>query len=143
MSLNDPQWGKRPGREGPPDLDELWRNFNRKLDSLFGRRGGGDGERPPSPGRKFGGAGLLLLLVVAVWLGIALATTFLLQLVLANAAGYTWMIAPTAVAFVVLVWPDFGDTRRAVGPGGGPATTEVPQAAPSDAGLSGSAQGRE
>jgi membrane protease subunit HflK len=68
MSLNDPQWGKRPGREGPPDLDELWRNFNRKLDSLFGRRGGGDGERPPSPGRKFGGAGLLLLLVVAVWL---------------------------------------------------------------------------
>ncbi|MCI3952278.1 MAG: HflK protein, partial [Burkholderiales bacterium] len=69
MSLNDPQWGKRPGREGPPDLDELWRNFNRKLDGLFGRRGGGgDGERPPSAGRRFGGAGLLALLIVAVWL---------------------------------------------------------------------------
>ena len=68
MSLNDPQWGKRPGREGPPDLDELWRSFNRKLDSLFGRRGGGDGDRPPSAGRKFGGAGLLLVLIVAVWL---------------------------------------------------------------------------
>ncbi|HEX6006306.1 MAG TPA: FtsH protease activity modulator HflK [Burkholderiales bacterium] len=70
MSLNDPQWGKRPGREGPPDLDELWRNFNRKLDGLFGRRGGGsgDGERPPSAGRRFGGAGMLLILIVAVWL---------------------------------------------------------------------------
>ena len=68
MSLNDPQWGKRPGREGPPDLDELWRNFNRKLDGLFGRRGGGDGDKPPSAGRRFGGAGLLLSLIVAVWL---------------------------------------------------------------------------
>jgi membrane protease subunit HflK len=69
MSLNDPQWGKRPGREGPPDLDELWRNFNRKLDALFGRRGGGgNGERPPSGGRRFGGAGLLLGLIAAVWL---------------------------------------------------------------------------
>ena len=69
MSLNDPQWGKRPGREGPPDLEELWRNFNRKLDGLFGRRGGsGNGERPPSGGRRFGGAGLLLGLIAAVWL---------------------------------------------------------------------------
>jgi len=70
MSLNDPQWGKRPGREGPPDLDELWRNFNRRLDGLFGRRGGGsgDGERPPSTGRRFGGAGLLAALIVVVWL---------------------------------------------------------------------------
>ena len=68
MSLNDPQWGKRPNREGPPDLDELWRNFNRKLDGLFGRRGGGDGEPPPTGGRRFGGAGLLLGLIVIVWL---------------------------------------------------------------------------
>ena len=37
MSLNDPQWGRRPG-QGPPDLDELWRDFNRKLNGLFGRR---------------------------------------------------------------------------------------------------------
>jgi membrane protease subunit HflK len=68
MSLNDPQWGKRPNREGPPDLDELWRNFNRKLDGLFGRRGGGNGEPPPTTGRRFGGAGLLLGLIVIVWL---------------------------------------------------------------------------
>jgi membrane protease subunit HflK len=68
MSLNDPNWGRRPN-QGPPDLDEIWRDFNRKLGGLFGRRGGG-GEDPQGPdARKVGGgAGLLLGLVVAVWL---------------------------------------------------------------------------
>ena len=41
MSLNDPQWGKRGngsgGGGGPPDLDEIWRNVNRRLSELFGR----------------------------------------------------------------------------------------------------------
>ena len=72
MSLNDPQWGRRPGgNQGPPDLEELWRNFTRKLDGLFGRKGGGDGDRPAGPGggrMGGGGAGLLLGLIVAVWL---------------------------------------------------------------------------
>ncbi len=71
MSLNDPQWGKRSGSQGPPDLDELWRNFNRKLDGLFGRRGGGgNGSGPGGPDAKRvgGGAGLLLGLVVAIWI---------------------------------------------------------------------------
>jgi modulator of FtsH protease HflK len=73
MSLNDPQWGRRPGggNQGPPDLEELWRNFNRKLEGLFGRRGGGTGE-PPGPGvsgpRRLGGIGLLIALVVVIWL---------------------------------------------------------------------------
>jgi len=71
MSLNDPQWGRRPGggREGPPDLEELWRNFNRKLEGMFGRRGGGDGQ-PPGGGtsRNIGGAGLLAALIIVVWL---------------------------------------------------------------------------
>ena len=69
MSLNDPQWGRRPS-QGPPDLDELWRDFNRKLSGLFGRRGGGDGtETPePKPRRIGGGAGLLLGLIFVVWL---------------------------------------------------------------------------
>src|SRR5687768_15007401 len=71
MSLNDPQWGRRPGgggNQGPPDLEELWRNFNRRLEGLFGRRGGGDapgsGARGP---RRFGGIGLLAILIVVVW----------------------------------------------------------------------------
>jgi membrane protease subunit HflK len=70
MSLNDPQWGKR-GRGGPPDLDEIWRNFNRRLNDLFGRREPGDagdiGE-PPRPRLPLGGAGLLAILVLLVWL---------------------------------------------------------------------------
>ena len=69
MSINDPQWGRRPG-QGPPDLDEIWREFNRKLNSLFGRRGGGGGEEPRGPGiKRFGGgAGILVGLIFAVWL---------------------------------------------------------------------------
>jgi membrane protease subunit HflK len=68
MSLNDPQWGRRPG-QGPPDLDEIWRDFNKKLNALFGRRGGGGGDAPQGPSvKKFGGgAGLLLGLIFLVW----------------------------------------------------------------------------
>src|SRR5690349_12405940 len=66
MSLNDPQWGKRPN-QGPPDLDEIWRDFNRKLSGLFGGRGGGSEPSGPD-GKAFGGgAGLLLGLILAVW----------------------------------------------------------------------------
>jgi len=72
MSLNDPQWGKRgSGNEGPPDLDEMWRNFNRKLNALFGKRGGGgsdQGGEPPSMRQLGGGAGLIFLVVVVAWL---------------------------------------------------------------------------
>ena len=70
MSLNDPQWGRRPGpNQGPPDLEELWRRFNRKLDALFGRRapGGGKGGEPVSPRRLGGGFGLLIGLIVIAW----------------------------------------------------------------------------
>ena len=67
MALNDPQWGRRPG-QGPPDLDEIWREFNKKLNALFGRRGGGEGPQGPGVKRFGGGAGMLLGLVVLVWL---------------------------------------------------------------------------
>jgi membrane protease subunit HflK len=68
MSLNDPQWGKRGG-DGPPDLDELLRNLNSRLNGLFGRRGSSGGEPPASSGRPIGnGAWLLVALVVLVWL---------------------------------------------------------------------------
>jgi membrane protease subunit HflK len=75
MSLNDPNWGRGSrgpgGNQGPPDLDELWRNFNRKLNDLFGGRRGGGGDIPPAPpsGRMLGGgAGVLVALVLAIWL---------------------------------------------------------------------------
>src|SRR5712692_897093 len=81
MSLNDPNWGRGGsrgpqgsggGNQGPPDLDELWRSFNRRLSELFGRRRrGGGGDQPPGPpsGRALGGgAGLIVALAIAVWL---------------------------------------------------------------------------
>ncbi len=78
MSLNDPQWGRGGGsrgpgggNQGPPDLDELWRNFNRRINDLFGRRRGGGAEEPPRPPsnlRLGGGAGLIGGLILAIWL---------------------------------------------------------------------------
>jgi len=78
MSLNDPNWGRGNrgpqgpggGNQGPPDLDELWRNFNRRLAEIFGRRrrGGEEPSGPPSGRAIGGGAGLLIALVVAIWL---------------------------------------------------------------------------
>ncbi|MBX3587256.1 MAG: FtsH protease activity modulator HflK [Ramlibacter sp.] len=108
FNLNDPRWGRgddkpaaddskppesqppqnngggQGGRgqgpnQGPPDLDELWRDFNRKLGGLFG---GGRGRRPDGPGGGNGGgnfqpdmksagigAGLIAGVVVLIWLG--------------------------------------------------------------------------
>lgn len=77
LSLNDPQWGRRPnngGNQGPPDLDEIWRNLNARLSRLLGGKGGGsgNGESPggggPSAGAMGGGAGLLLGLIFVVWI---------------------------------------------------------------------------
>ncbi|MBL8288173.1 MAG: FtsH protease activity modulator HflK [Rubrivivax sp.] len=69
--------------EGPPDLDELWRDFNKKLSGLFGGKGGpgpkrGQDERPSGGGgggfqpdmRSAGiGAGLIAVVALLVWLG--------------------------------------------------------------------------
>lgn len=77
LSLNDPQWGRRPGggNQGPPDLDEIWRQLNRRLSRLLGGKGGG-GDTPEGPGdgggpsaaAYGGGAGILLVLVASIWL---------------------------------------------------------------------------
>jgi len=93
LNLNDPGWGrgnnnqgseppKRPGRsDGPPDLDEVWSDFNRRLGALFGRKSGGS-NRPPSGGQ--GGGGLpkgspkLIALLVAIIVGLWLASGFLI-----------------------------------------------------------------
>ena len=77
MGLNDPQWGKKKSNSGPPDLDELWRNANKKLNDLFKRKGGGnnDNNRPngtePDPGnaRRFtGGLGILAFMAFVLWI---------------------------------------------------------------------------
>jgi len=69
-------------QDGPPDLDELWRDFNRKLGGLFGGKGGGNRRSEPESGGGGGGpsfppdfksagigAGLIALVVVVVWAG--------------------------------------------------------------------------
>jgi modulator of FtsH protease HflK len=70
--------------DGPPDLDELWRDFNRKLSGLFGGKGGsaprgtgggdnngGGGGSNFQPDMKSAGigAGLVAGVVALVWLG--------------------------------------------------------------------------
>lgn len=66
MALNEPQWGKK-GNEGPPDLDELWRKFNQRLNELFGRKSGGT-SGGDGGFRSFGGGGLIIGLLVLVWI---------------------------------------------------------------------------
>ena len=52
-SYQAPQGNKRPN-DGPPDLDELWRDFNQKLGGIFG--GAKDkGRQPPNFGGNNGG----------------------------------------------------------------------------------------
>jgi membrane protease subunit HflK len=82
MSLNDPQWGKRDddrrppsGQDGPPDLDAIWQNLNRRLNEMFGGKEGGNGRQPPSENRPQmpislpGGSSVWIVgLVAALWL---------------------------------------------------------------------------
>ena len=98
FNLNDPRWGRGSDDEGrsdtpddsaseqrpdprprnpraggqPPDLDDLWRDFNRKLSGLFpGRSGGGGGGGGFQPDMKNAGVGLGLIagVVLLIWLG--------------------------------------------------------------------------
>src|SRR4051794_15426966 len=82
FSLNDPRWGrgsqdngqnqdgKKPN-EGPPDLDQLWREFNQRLNRLFGNKGdrGGDGGGFNPDMRGAGvGIGLVGAIILFLWL---------------------------------------------------------------------------
>jgi len=64
---------KRGPNQGPPDLDELWRDFNRKLTGLFGglKKGGGGGGGGFQPDMKSAGigVGLIVGVVLLIWLG--------------------------------------------------------------------------
>lgn len=64
VALN--QDGRRPG-EGPPDLDQLWKDFNQRLGRFFGG-GDGGGRKPDMRGA---GAGLAVVLGIAILLWIS------------------------------------------------------------------------
>jgi len=102
MSLNDPQWGRgggsgdpgdgsrqprRPnGQDGPPDLEELWRELNRRLGGLFGSGPGGPGEGGSEFWRAALGVAAVLAAILIVWMStgfyivqegqVAVVTTF-------------------------------------------------------------------
>lgn len=95
FNLNDPRWGRgddesrdepvseqrpdprtrsqKPGGQ-PPDLDELWRDFNKRLGGIFGGKGSGnkgtgDGNFQPDMKNAGVGLGLIAGIVVLIWLG--------------------------------------------------------------------------
>lgn len=67
-----PDAGQRPSssQSGPPDLDEYWRDFNRKLSGLFGKpnapKGGGNFQ--PDMRNASIGVGLIAGVLVLIWL---------------------------------------------------------------------------
>jgi membrane protease subunit HflK len=63
---NDPGWGNR-NNGGPPDLDEVLRQFSRKLINLFGRPNKG-GVQPPEPENKMFAVLPIVGLVALIWL---------------------------------------------------------------------------
>lgn len=65
---NDPGWGNR-NNDGPPDLDEVLRQFSRKLNGLFG----GSANQPPSGND---GVALSILPIIGLILVIWFATGF-------------------------------------------------------------------
>ncbi|MES2534995.1 MAG: FtsH protease activity modulator HflK [Pseudomonadota bacterium] len=87
FSLNDPQWGRGSGNndrppnqdgkkpnDGPPDLDQLWRDFNQRLNQMLGRLSGkknsgdsGGGFEPGARGAGIG-AGVIAVIVLFLWL---------------------------------------------------------------------------
>ncbi|WP_367068197.1 FtsH protease activity modulator HflK [Oryzisolibacter sp. LB2S] len=106
FNLNDPRWGRgddgkgesqdrppseRPSEDAPqsgrgrdrgpagqpPDLDELWRDLNRRLSGLFGGGGGnrgrssngGNGGFQPDMKNAGMGIGLIAAIAVLIWLG--------------------------------------------------------------------------
>ena len=80
MSLKDPRWGnssqgddkpsegRRGGNDGPPDLEEIWRDLNRKIAGAFGRNGGGGnsngGGNSGGPDARMIGGGITMILGV-------------------------------------------------------------------------------
>ena len=84
FSLNDPRWGRnsqdndqetrqngRKPNDGPPDLDQLWRDFNQRLNRLFGGQGGGRDGGGGLPGDARGAgisAGVVAVVIGFLWL---------------------------------------------------------------------------
>ena len=64
-------WGQRPN-QGPPDLDEVLRNLQKKIAAIFGGAGEGGTANKPGAGQgnnpESGAISFIFLIVVALWL---------------------------------------------------------------------------
>jgi membrane protease subunit HflK len=97
FNLNDPGWGRgnnngsepprRPNKgDGPPDLDEVWRDFNNRLSSLFGRKpkrggpfGGGDNGSGNGGGVQLPkGSPKMVAVIIVILIGLWLASGFVI-----------------------------------------------------------------
>jgi len=73
-SHHQPPRGQNNQAGQPPDLDELWRDLNRKLSGLFGGKPpqgprGGSGAQPPEMKGAGIGVGVIAGIAVLIWLG--------------------------------------------------------------------------
>lgn len=67
--------GNRQPEQGPPDLDELWRDLNQKIGKLFGGKGSGasggwsssGGNQPPDMKGAGIGIGLIAAVAAVIW----------------------------------------------------------------------------
>jgi modulator of FtsH protease HflK len=59
-------WGSNKPEQGPPDLDEVIRNLQRRLSALFGGGTGGRSSGGSAPGRGFG-LGTIVLALATIW----------------------------------------------------------------------------
>ncbi len=74
MAWNEPggnkdqdPWGNRGNNQGPPDLDEVLKNFQKKLSGLFGGSGRSGGSHSGNaPGGL--GIGIVIAIILAIWM---------------------------------------------------------------------------
>jgi membrane protease subunit HflK len=68
VKMKIPAWAQR-NNEGPPDLDEVFRDLNQKINNLFGK-GGGKGNMPSSKSGEPINLPIfpIILLVLVIWL---------------------------------------------------------------------------
>jgi membrane protease subunit HflK len=73
MAWNEPggsgdkdPWGNRKNEQGPPDLDELFKQLQKKFAGLFGGKGGGGDRGRARPGGGIG-LGFIATIVLVIW----------------------------------------------------------------------------
>jgi len=67
MGLNDPQWGNK-NSGGPPDIEAVFRDINKKISALFGNKGGGTAGGGGAHKKTNVSMGLVVAVAMLLWL---------------------------------------------------------------------------